>query len=699
MSTERPHRNALADETSPYLRQHADNPVDWLPWNEAALARARRENRPILLSIGYSACHWCHVMAHESFEHEPTARLMNELFVNIKVDREERPDLDKIYQLAHQLLARRAGGWPLTVFLTPDDHAPFFAGTYFPREPRHGMPAFRDVLTGVARAFAEQRDAISQQNASLIQALRDIDGATRPGSGSLDARPLDLARAALVSAYDARNGGFGGAPKFPHPTNLERLLREHARLGGTQQGETPPLAIVHHTLRRMAESGIYDQLGGGFCRYAVDAQWMIPHFEKMLYDNGPLLVLACETWQVTGDPLLERVARETADWVMREMQSPEGGYWSTLDADSEGEEGKFYVWDREAVEALLEPAEMAVVGGCFGLDRTPNFEGRHWHLHTFRALDEVAASAGMDLGTARAHLDAGRAKLLAHRATRVWPGRDEKVLTAWNGLMIRAMASAGRVLGEPALVASAERAFDFVRDNLLTAGGLQAVHKDGRARFPAYLDDHAFLIDAALALLQCRWRSRDLAMARQLADTLIARFEDPHAGGFYFTAHDHERLVHRPRSFMDDALPAGNGIAAWALGRLGHLLGETRYLEAAERAVRAAWTELGRVPHAHNAMLLALEELLDPPQTVVIRGSEQAMARWHARATRAYAPRRLTIAIPADAVDLPDLLAARAPVGEVVAYVCHGQHCDAPIVEEVAFDAAMAATEVPRGAA
>ena len=697
--------NALANETSPYLLQHADNPVDWQPWGPEALDRARLEDKPILLSIGYSACHWCHVMAHESFEDEDTARLMNELYVNIKVDREERPDIDKIYQTAHQLLARRTGGWPLTVMLTPDDHAPFFAGTYFPDAPRHGMPSFRQVLSGVAQLYRERRDDIRKQNASLIEALASLEpgAGARAGAGAgagagaegapLTAAALDAARAALMQSYDARHGGFGDAPKFPHPTNIERLMRDYAARPASADGAAG-LAAATFTFRKMCGGGLYDHVGGGFCRYSVDAQWMIPHFEKMLYDNGPLLSVAAELHQITGDAVFARVARETAAWVMREMQSPEGGYYSTLDADSEGEEGKFYVWTPDEVRALVSGDEYTALASRFGLDRAPNFEGSHWHLHAFREVSDVARDIGASETETAQRIDRALATLFEVRSHRVRPGRDDKVLTSWNGLMIKGMATAGRILGAPELVASAERAVEFIRGTMWRDGRLHATYKDGRARFNGYLDDYASLTDGLLALLVSRWSARDLEFAIALADAMLAHFEDREHGGFFFTADDHERLIHRPKPMTDDSLPSGNGVAATVLGRLGHLLGDTRYLRAAERVLHAARDGLERFPHAHTALLVGLEEHLDPPEIVVIRGEPDALESWRARATAGYAPRRLVIAIPDDATELPALLAERAPRGDAVAYVCEGHVCDAPITAFDAFHARLASSEV-----
>ena len=669
--------NRLADETSPYLLQHADNPVDWYPWNEEALALAREQDRPILLSIGYSACHWCHVMAHESFEDPATAELMNRLFVNVKVDREERPDLDRIYQSAHHLLNRRPGGWPLTAFLTPDEHMPFFIGTYFPPRAAHGMPPFREVLQRVHDFYRDHRDDIDRQNSELAGALHSMALVSGGEDAVLDATPLDAARRQLEADSDRVHGGFGGAPKFPHPTNIERLLRHWAATRAGTPDDTA-LQLVRHNLHAMAAGGIYDQLGGGFCRYAVDAAWQIPHFEKMLYDNGPLLALYAEAHAATGEATFARVAEETAAWVMREMQSPEGAYYATLDADSEGEEGKFYAWERDEIAALLDADEFAVAARFWGLDEAPNFEGR-WHLSVRATTGEVADALGMDEDQVRARLATARAKLFAAREQRVRPGRDEKILTAWNGLMIRGMAIGARLLRHPEWSDSATRAVDFLRDSLLRDGRLLATYKDGRARLNGCLDDYAFLMDGLLELLQVRWRDSDYLMLRELADSLLAHFEDTEQGGFFFTAHDHERLIQRPKPFSDDATPAGNAVAAKLLARLGHLGGETRYLDAARRALQCAWPALQQFPHAHCGMLLALEEHLYPPTTIVIRGSDsEEMRDWLEECRRAWQPRRLAFAIPDTAV-LDGLLASReSDGGRTRAYVCSGTSCREP---------------------
>jgi len=671
-------RNRLGAETSPYLLQHAQNPVDWYPWGEEALAAARRENKPILLSVGYSACHWCHVMAHESFEDAATAALMNQLFVNIKVDREERPDLDKIYQVAQQLITQRSGGWPLTMFLTPNDQQPFFGGTYFPREARYGMPAFGDILRRVAEYYHGHQAEIRLQSTQLTLAFERLSPERARDGIALDDSPLRQARTALEQSFDARFGGFGQAPKFPHPGSVERCLRHWH---GTSAGTTPDLKALYMaslTLTRMAEGGLYDQLGGGFCRYSVDDQWMIPHFEKMLYDNGQLLTAYAQACLATGEPLFARISGETADWVLRDMRSPEGGFYSSLDADAEGHEGKFYVWPRSEVEALLTPAEYPMFARRFGLTRAANFEGE-WHLHAFESIDAVAESLGESPAAVAASIDSARAKLLAARNRRVWPARDEKILTSWNALMIKGLAVAARVLQRPDLADAAAAAVDFLRDKLWRDGRLLATYKDGRAHLPAYLDDYAFLADALLELLQTRWRSSDLEFARGLVEVLLAKFEDAEAGGFFFTASDHEQLIHRSKTLGDDSLPAGNSIAASVLCRLGYLLGEVRYLDAAERTLKAAAPLLAQYPQAHMSLLNALDDFLAPPQILIVRGAAAEAARWSLELGALYAPTRMIFAIPADASGLPPALADKRAAGAAVAYLCTGMTCSAPI--------------------
>lgn len=665
--------NRLASETSPYLLQHASNPVEWWPWCDDALALARRSDRPILLSIGYSACHWCHVMAHESFEDAEVAAVMNRLFVNIKVDREERPDLDQIYQTAHQVLTRRSGGWPLTMFLTPDG-TPFFAGTYFPRQPRHGLPGFPALLERVGAVFREQRAALEEQNETLRAALAR-SGATGGAvhHSEFGPEPLAALRDQLSASFDEHFGGFGEAPKFPHPTDLEFLLRRFSTTGDERARD-----IVVTTLARMGDGGIFDQLGGGFCRYSTDERWGIPHFEKMLYDNGALLGLYALAWQLDADPHFRHVAEGVVGWVMREMQSPEGGYYAALDADSEGAEGRYYVWDRSEIRALLDETAYSIVERHYGLELAPNFEGRDWHLCVVRPLGEVAGELGLAFDEATARLADARAQLLEARERRVRPERDTKILTAWNALMIAGMARAARVFARRDWLASARRALDCLRQESWRDGRLYATAAGGSSRLNAYLDDHSFLIDALIELMQADFDPEDLAFAEELADALLESFEDVDGGGFFFTRHDHEVLIQRPKPLHDAATPSGNGVAARALGRLGHLTGEKRYLDAAERTVRAFYRKLRESPAGCATLATALCEQLQPPGLVVLRGAADELEHWKIRLARRFSPHLMVVAIPEGTGGLPPVLDKPAK-GRVNAWVCRGVECLKPV--------------------
>ena len=677
--------NRLASETSPYLRQHADNPVDWWAWGDEALAAARSANKPILLSIGYAACHWCHVMAHESFEDEDTARVMNALYINIKVDREERPDLDKVYQLAHQALARRGGGWPLTVFLTPDDLLPFFAGTYFPKTTRYGSPAFVQVLEGVRRWFDQKPDEVRAQNASLAAFLVE-HGRTDMHADTLHDAPIRAALERIATTFDQQHGGHRGAPKFPHASEIELLLAS----------DIPSHhAMAHLTLLRMAEGGLRDHVGGGFFRYCVDERWEIPHFEKMLYDNAQLLPLYARVAVGLAEPAFAEAAQDCARWIVAEMSAPDGGFWSSLDADSEGEEGRFYVWNRDELRQLLDANEFAIVERRFGLDQPPNFEGHAWHLRAVASFDEVAVALGIPLEAARQRWHSARERLAAVRARRVRPGLDDKILTAWNALMIAGTARTANASDESsALVSQAGRALDFLHANLWKDGRLYASHARGETKFPAYLDDHAFLLDALLAMLQVRWNPRDMAWAIAIADALLERFEDRDGGGFFFTAHDAEMLPQRPKPFFDESLPSGNGVAVRSLLKLGHLLGEPRYLDAAERTLRAAWPMLVEMPGACCTLLVALGEFLRPRTHVVLRYRNQAaIAPWRAELARHARADIDAYFIPADATALPGVLAAQQALGDAVAYRCEGTTCGPPIAT---LDEWKAALRAPR---
>ncbi len=666
--------NRLAQETSPYLQQHAENPVDWYPWGEEALALARESGRPILLSVGYSACHWCHVMAHESFEDPEVAAVMNDLFVNVKVDREERPDIDQIYQLAQQMLTQRSGGWPLTMFLSPDQ-VPFFGGTYFPRQTKYGLPGFVDLMRRVRGFYDEKRDAIEAQGGEIVAALSRTQPRGAAHASDFSGEPLRAAIAFHEGNFDRERGGFGRAPKFPHPDTIETCLRDFARTGDGRS-----LAMATLTLAKMAQGGLFDQLGGGFARYSVDDDWAIPHFEKMLYDNGQLLRLYAGAWAITGEALFARTAEETAAWVMREMQSPEGGYYSSLDADSEGEEGRFYVWSREEVRAALSKEEGEVAIPHYGFDRAPNFEGHAWNPVVAVPLDAVAASLGIDPDAARSRLASARTKLLAAREKRVRPGRDDKILTSWNALMIGGMAHAARVFDRPDWLASARRALDFIRETLWKDDRLLATHKDGKSHLNAYLDDYAFLLAALLEVLQADFRPADLAWAEALGDALLESFQDANGGGFFFTSHDHERLIHRPKPGHDNATPSGNGVAAWALNRLAFLSGETRFQQAAEAALAIFWPAMAKSPAGFGSLLATLEETLRPPTTVLVNGPEAGLGAWREALRRDYRPEALVLFVPGAPAGLPPPLAK--PAGPAVnAWVCEGVTCMAPLNE------------------
>jgi uncharacterized protein YyaL (SSP411 family) len=666
--------NRLANETSPYLQQHADNPVDWHAWNPDTLRLAREQDKPILLSIGYSACHWCHVMAHESFEDINVAAVMKEHFIHLKVDREERPDLDQVYQTAHHLLTRRHGGWPLTMFLSPDG-TPFFGGTYFPKEARYNLPAFPELLERVAEVYHDQRGELATQGEHLIAALAGMLPEPGRADVEMNEQPLSLAVKQHLENFDTVNGGFGGAPKFLHPAELDLLLRRSRVTGNAQAAHA-----VHFTLQQMAQGGLYDQLGGGFCRYSVDERWDIPHFEKMLYDNGLLLGLYCDAWQSSQNPLFARVVEQTAAWLLREMQAPQGGYYSSLDADSEHEEGKFYVWQRDEILQLLNDDEYALIEPYYGLDQPPNFENHDWHLRVCMPPDQLVEHLGLSPAQATARLISAQKKLFAARELRVHPGRDEKILASWNGLMIAGMARAARVFDRPDWLHSAQQAMDFVRGTLWREGKLLATYNDGKAHLNAYLDDHAFLLNALLDLLQAGYRSVDLAFARQLADALLERFEDTEAGGFFFTSHDHEELIQRNKTGQDNATPSGNGIAAQALLRLSFVTGEAKYAEASERCLKLFFPALQQTAAYHSSLCTALAEFLQPAAVLVLRGSSADTIVWQDALRSRYLPDVMTIALNDDVADLPEVL-AKPTAEKTTAWLCHGTQCLPPITE------------------
>jgi uncharacterized protein YyaL (SSP411 family) len=579
-------QNNLIEETSPYLLQHAHNPVDWFPWGDAAIAKARREDKPILLSIGYAACHWCHVMAHESFEDQETADLMNELFVNIKVDREERPDLDKIYQTTHALLTQRSGGWPLTVFLSADSLTPFFSGTYFPLRAHNQMPPFKDVLLKIDEIYRLRQDDVLKQNESLQNVLQKTTAAPLAGIELTDA-PLHSARLSLQNTFDPVHGGFGDAPKFPHPIMLEFLLQEKS-------------PMVLKTLLCMGEGGLYDQLRGGFFRYSVDVNWEIPHFEKMLYDNAQLLFLYALASREFDEAHFADVAAETAQWVIAEMQAPDGGYYSSLDADSEGHEGKYYVWNKSQIETLLSGEEFQMTKIYFGLDAPANFDDQ-WHLHIFEALKTPQE---------KSMLASAKQKLLASREQRSRPHRDEKILTAWNALMIKGMLVAGDILKKPEFTQSANKALQFIELHLWKDGQLASSFKDEKIKYPGYLDDYAYLLDALMTAMQISADQKLLVFAKQIADTMLKHFYDPENGGFFFTPDNHEKLLYRPKTMMDESIPAGNGVAVRALLALARMTGNKDYAHTSEKTLILAWPLLANYPAEHASVLLGLKDFL-----------------------------------------------------------------------------------------
>ncbi|HEX9058275.1 MAG TPA: thioredoxin domain-containing protein [Ktedonobacterales bacterium] len=688
------HENRLAHETSPYLLQHAHNPVDWYPWGEEALARARRDDKPILLSIGYAACHWCHVMAHESFENDDIARLMNELFVCIKVDREERPDLDALYMEAVQALTGR-GGWPMTVFLTPDG-APFYGGTYFPPQDRYGMPGFPTVLKWIAESYRTRRDEVERQ----AQAFREfyqhqsarkltLPAGLDLSSMEMDASLLDAAADRLLAQIDALHGGFGRAPKFPQPMALEFLLRVESRRresGGAAQREPELLRLVRLTLDAMADGGVYDQVGGGFHRYSTDERWLVPHFEKMLYDNALLARAYLAAWQMTGDERYRRVCTHTLDYVLREMTDPEGGFYATQDADSEGVEGKFYVWSRDELRSALGEDDFAVIERLWGVTERGNFEG-HNILHGARSVSEVAAELELSPDHVADVVQRARATLYAVRAQRVWPGRDDKILAGWNGLMLRAMADAGRILDRADYRAAAEANATFLLAKLTRDGRLLRTWRQGQAKVNGFLEDYAAVASGLLSTYEATGRVRWFVEARRLADAMVERFWDASLEGFFDVAGDHETLVGRPRELTDNATPSGTSLAVELLLRLSALTGALEYRERAARVALPLSGAAAEQPSAFAYLLCGLDDLIGPMREIALVGAPDSDA------TRAlmdvlnarFLPRDvLARAAPDDqeALSVVPLLEGRAPVdARPTAYVCRDFACQMPVTQ------------------
>jgi uncharacterized protein YyaL (SSP411 family) len=610
--TEHKHTNNLINETSPYLLQHAHNPVDWYPWGEAALAKARDENKPILLSIGYSACHWCHVMEHESFEDEGIAALMNENFVNIKVDREERPDLDQIYMNAVQMMTGH-GGWPMTMFLTPEG-VPFYGGTYFPPSDRHNMPGFPRILASVAEAYRAQPDQVASTASTMLGELRRV-GLAETSRELLTTEVLDSAFRRIAANYDRTNGGFGGAPKFPPAMNLDFFLHTYHRTGDSEAFE-----MVENTARKMAEGGMYDQLGGGFHRYSVDAKWLAPHFEKMLYDNALLSRMYLHTYQVSKNPAARRVAEETLDYVVREMTDARGGFYSSQDADSEGEEGKFFVWSRQAVLDALGAGDGNLFCDYFDVTERGNFDGQNI-LHVTSSIEDVAGRNNVSVEQLQATIKTGRQRLFEIREQRIKPGRDEKVLTAWNGLMLASLAEASAILDRSDYRNVAEANARFLLVHLQRDGLLLRSYKDGEAKLNAYLEDYACLIHGLISLYEATGELTWIESAVSLADKMIEQFWDENAGGFFFTGDRHEQLIVRTKEFMDNATPSGNSIATFSLLKLGLLTGNEDYRRRATAILGLMADQIRRYPSAFGFALTAVDFYLDSPLEVVIVGS------------------------------------------------------------------------------
>ena len=672
--------NRLQHESSPYLLQHADNPVDWHAWSDEPFRLARQLDKPVLLSIGYSACHWCHVMAHESFEDLATASMMNTLFVNVKVDREERPDVDDIYMGAVQALTGQ-GGWPLTAFLLPDGR-PFYGGTYYPKTPRFGMPSFMQLMNAIIDAYRNRRADLEDQADNLHKALRrDVIAIGRPDDSGLTAQMLDTAAQKLMQSIDRENGGFGAQPKFPNPISLEYLLRHHARTGDAEA-----LDLVAFTLRKMAAGGIYDQVGGGFARYSVDAHWLVPHFEKMLYDNAQLSRLYLHAWQITGDADFADTANDIYDYILREMTAPGGGFYSATDADSEGVEGKFFVWTideaREALSALDEtlPRALEICIAAYGMSAGGNFEGSNI-LHLPRPLQDAADSLGMSLAALRGALLQIKTTLYAARAERIPPGLDDKILSSWNGMMLASLAEAARVLDRPDYLAAARHAGDFLLGNLLRDDyRLFRTHKDGISKLNGYLEDYANLVDAFLELYLSTFDERYFAAARGLADAALRHFRADD-GGFYDTSGDHEALIVRPRNLQDNVTPSGNGMFAKQLLRLAAYTGDASYEAAAREVLRKLSDAMPQAPQAFAESLNAVDSLLQGYAEVALAGELDSpdMGEILRVIRQPYRPNCISAHTAGEESAIP-LLDGRQPLqGRATVYICRNFVCDLPV--------------------
>ncbi|HKY07841.1 MAG TPA: thioredoxin domain-containing protein [Candidatus Binatia bacterium] len=672
---EHKHTNRLSRETSPYLLQHAHNPVDWYPWGEEAFEKARKENKPILLSIGYSACHWCHVMEHESFENEKIAALMNELFVSIKVDREERPDLDEIYMSAVQMLTGR-GGWPMTMFLTPD-RKPFYGGTYFPPEDRQGMPGFPRVLMGVSQAYRERAEDVEKSVSQILSALQRMSESqqtTKPISKSIIADGA----AKIARAYDPDNGGLGQAPKFPNPGVYELFLRHYSH-----SKEARFLEMVAHTLTKMAQGGIYDHLGGGFHRYSVDAKWLVPHFEKMLYDNAQLVRTYAHAYTITREPLFKTVVDETVTYLLREMFHSEGGFYSTQDADSEGEEGKFFVWTENATQRVLGTDDAAIFNRMYDVGDPGNFEGKSI-LHPILNIDQAGKLFRKDPNEIATLITAAKQKLFLEREKRIKPFRDEKIITAWNGLMLSGLAEAIKLSHDQASTAAAKQTVEFIFQKMFRDGLLLHTYKDGQAKLLGYLDDYSFLATGLLDLYEALFDRNDLDRAVQLADIMLSEFWDEGAGGFFFTGKSHEQLISRAKPIFDASVPSGNAMATQLLLRLHHFTGKESYRAGAERILRAYYDAMESQPFGFAHMLCALDFYVEGAQEIVVIGNlvDTASQELIRGIDSLYLPNKvMQLVAPGTSLgELSPLLKGKTQIdGRPTVYVCQNFTCSAPV--------------------
>jgi len=674
---EHKHTNHLIHETSPYLLQHAHNPVDWYSWGDDAFQKAKSQDRPILLSIGYSACHWCHVMERESFEDEKIAALMNDLFVNIKVDREERPDLDEIYMNAVQMLTGR-GGWPMTVFLTPEGK-PFYGGTYFPPEDRYGVPGFPKILQGVANAYREKPEDVERSVEQILAALQRMSLSTesqQPFSSDIIGQSAEQ----LAQAYDTDHGGLGKAPKFPNVGVYELFLRHYHHSKGSRF-----LEMVTHTLTKMAQGGIYDHLGGGFHRYSVDAKWLVPHFEKMLYDNAQLVRVYAQVYCVTGEPLFKQVVDETMNYLMREMLHTEGGFYSTQDADSEGEEGRFFVWTEAEITRILGEEASEIFCRIYDVSEEGNFEEKNI-LHPILTLEQASKFFRRDLKEIASLVSDAKGKLFQEREKRLKPFRDEKILTSWNGLMLSGLAEAIKISPHPSYLEAANRTVNFIFTKMFRDGHLLHTYKSGTAKILGYLDDYAFLAAGLLDLLQATVNRAHLDRASELAEIMLHEFWDEAGGGFFYTGRSHERLIAQSKPIFDGSIPSGNAVATQVLLRLYHYTGKEDYLKRAERILRAYYNAMENQPFGFAHMLAALDFYLQKPKEVVLVGHKkdpetvELLTKIHSL----YLPNMtLQVASPDDSLEkVSSLLAGKKQFeGKPTVYVCHNFTCSRPVVE------------------